>query len=145
MRACPNLFDLIYQHAAFPLTWEPTAVTPLADRHLSLSLSVSLSLSHSLSATSDHRINPDPLSSMTSKEVPGLSDKATFIWRDRQGVRHSLTINLLLSLTHPIISLFFYLSVSSHCIDVWIYIHTHTHAYLDMCVDVYTHTYTHCI
>lgn len=38
MRACPNLFDLIYQHAAFPLTWELAAVAPRSDKHLSLSV-----------------------------------------------------------------------------------------------------------
>lgn len=38
MRACPNLFDLIYQHAAFPLTWELAAVALRSDKHLPLPL-----------------------------------------------------------------------------------------------------------
>lgn len=38
MGACPNLFYLIYQHAAFPFTWELTAVTLVSASTLLLML-----------------------------------------------------------------------------------------------------------
>lgn len=102
MRACPNLFDLIYQHAAFPLTWELAAVALRSDKHLSLSPS----------ATSDHRINHYLLLSVTSKEDSRHADEAAFTRRDQEGVRHPVAINLLFSHSHYFP--FFFLPESPH-------------------------------